>query len=211
MVFVIVHIPWPISMGLDPLILHVYTRLLPCFMFVLAFLVLGFATLDALRGFMVVWLHPMPMRPCLGVTTWDASPDAGLLRVCPSLSRSVRWYAYHVCLCYPLAFFASLHACLHGHAWVLLASESSMLQHNEVMDIPSKPTFVPCGHHLLCAFLLVFPFVCVFAFSHAMLAISLIFICFMPLSYALYAFSFHCLSTGFLSLPLHVHTWYEDA
>ena len=45
-----------------------------------------------------------------------------------------------------------------------------MLQHNEVMDIPSKPTFVPCGHHLLCAFLLVFPFVCVFAFSHAMLA-----------------------------------------
>ena len=30
-------------------------------------------------------------------------------------------------------------------------------------------------------------------------------------SYALCIFSFHCLSAGFLSLPLHVHTWSEDA
>ena len=28
-------------------------------------------------------------------------------------------------------------------------------------------------------------------------------------SYALFISSFHCLSTGFLSLPLHVHTWSE--
>ena len=32
-----------------------------------------------------------------------------------------------------------------------------------------------------------------------------------PLSYALCVFSFHCLSAGFLSLPLHVRTWSEDA
>ena len=42
-----------------------------------------------------------------------------------------------------------------------------------------------------------------------MLAMSIVFICFMPLYYAFCIFSFHCLSVGFLSLPLHVHTWSE--
>ena len=44
----------------------------------------------------------------------------------------------------------------------------------------------------------------------SMFAMSIMFICFMPLSYALYFFSFHCLSVGFLSLPLFVRTWSED-
>ena len=74
MVFVIICIPWPISKGLDHLYLHVYACLLLCLMLVLAFLVLGFAMFDALSGFVVVWLYSMPTRPCLGVTTWDASP-----------------------------------------------------------------------------------------------------------------------------------------
>ena len=60
--------------------LHVYACLLLCFMLVLASHVLGFATLDTLSGFMVVWLHLTPMRPCLDVTTWDASPCCRLLR-----------------------------------------------------------------------------------------------------------------------------------
>ena len=30
-------------------------------------------------------------------------------------------------------------------------------------------------------------------------------------SYAFCIFSFHCLSVGFLSLPLHIHTWSNDA
>ena len=60
--------------------LHVYACLLLCFMLVLASRVLGFATLDTLSGFMVVWLHLTPMRPCLDVTTWDASPWCRLLR-----------------------------------------------------------------------------------------------------------------------------------
>ena len=55
--------------GFGSPILHVYACLLLCFMLVLASLVLGFATLDTLSGFVVVWLHPIPMRPCLGVTT----------------------------------------------------------------------------------------------------------------------------------------------
>ena len=53
---------------------HVYACLLICFMLVLASLVLGFATLDALSGFIVMWLHPKPIRLCSDVTTWDASP-----------------------------------------------------------------------------------------------------------------------------------------
>ena len=38
-----------------------------------------------------------------------------------------------------------------------------MLQHNEAMDIRSKPTFVPRGHHLLFAFLLVCLLACLLA------------------------------------------------
>ena len=211
MVFVIIHTPKPTSKGLDHPYFHVYVCLLLWFMLMLASLVLGFATLDAFRWFVVVWLHPTPMRPHLGVTTWDASPDVGSLRACPSLSCSMQWYAYYTCLCHLLAFFASLHACLHVHVWVLLASVSSTLQHNEVMDIRTKPTFVPRGHRLSCALLIVCPFVYVLAFSHAMLAMSIMLICYMPLSYALCTFSFHCLSTSFLFLPLHVRIRSEDA
>ena len=44
--------------------------------------------------------------------------------------------------------------------------------------------------------------------SYAMLVMP---IYFMPLSYALCIFSFHCLYIGFLSWPLHVHIWNENA
>ena len=74
MVIVIIRTPWSISKGLDHPYLHVYACLLLCFMLVLASLVLGFAMLDAISEFMVVRLHPTPMRPCLDVTIWDASP-----------------------------------------------------------------------------------------------------------------------------------------
>ena len=143
--------------------LHVYACLLLHFMLMLASLVLGFAVFGALHGLYLVWLHPTPIRYCLGVTTWDASPDAGSLSACPSLFRFVWWYAYHACLCHPLAFVASLHACLHVHAWVLLAGVSSILQHNEAMDTQSKPTFVPYRHPLLFAILLVCLLSCLFA------------------------------------------------
>ena len=68
MVFVIIHTPWPISKGLDHLYLHVYACLLLCFMFVLAFLILGFVVLNTLRGLDLVWLHPTLVRPCSNVT-----------------------------------------------------------------------------------------------------------------------------------------------
>ena len=137
--------------------------------------------------------------------------------------RSTRCYAYHVCLHQPLAFNTSLHACLHIHAWILIASISSMLQHNEVMDIQSKPSFVPCGHHLLFAFLLVCSFACLLSCLFVYLGachVSCHMLC-LPYLSCLFALnplriiyaslSFHCLSTGFLSLPLHVHIWNKDA
>ena len=75
MVFVIVHVPRPISKGLDhPICMSMLVCLLLCFMPVLAFLVLGFAMLNALHVYMVVWLRPMLMRPCLDVTIRDALP-----------------------------------------------------------------------------------------------------------------------------------------
>ena len=55
---------------------------------------------------------------------------------------------------------------------------------------------------------------CLFAcFLVSLLTTPIMLICFMPLSYALCTFPLHCLSASFLSLPLplHVHTWSEDA
>ena len=165
-----------------------------------------------------MWLHPMPMRPCLDVTTWDASSDAGLLRAYPSLFRFVRCYAYHACLHHPLAFYAFLQAWLYVHAWVLLATVSFMLEHNEVMDIRSKLTFVPRGHHLfVCLFACLFSFlfayvtVCLLDFrfvylscglsrllSYAMLSMSIMLIYFMPFPRALCIFFFPLLVYWFL-------------
>ena len=143
--------------GFGSPIFHVCACLLLCFMLVLASLVLGFATFGALSGFMVVWLHSTPMRPYLDVAIWDASPWCRLLRAHLSPFPLHAIIAYHAFLCHLLALCASLHACLHVHAWVLLVSVSSILQHNEAMDNRSKPTFVPRGHHLLFAILLVYP------------------------------------------------------
>ena len=171
--------------------LHVYARLLRRFMLMLASLVLGFAMFGALRRLDLVWLHPTLIRPCLGVTIYEASLDARLHHAYPSFFRSTRCYAYHVCLCHLLAFYASLYACLHVHAWVLLASVSSMLQHNEVMDIRSKPTFVPCRYHLL----FVFSLVCLLAYLLAFL-----FLCLLCLSCLSSLCIFHMLFASFPSI-----------
>ena len=111
------------------------------------------------------------------------------------LFRSVRWYAYHTCLCHSLAFYASLHTCLHVLAWVLLDSVSSMLQHDEAMDIWSKPTFVPHRQHpWLFAILLCFPFC-----SYPGFSVCHVFhvCCFMPFCCALCIFPFNGLSASF--------------
>ena len=70
------HCPYTLAYikGFGSPTLHVYACLLLCFMLVLASLILDFAMLDALSGFVVAWLHLTPLRPCLDVTIWDASP-----------------------------------------------------------------------------------------------------------------------------------------
>ena len=156
--------------------LHVCACLLLCFMLVLSFLVLGFATFDAFNGFVVVWLHLTPMRPCSDVTICGCIAVMPVASCIPLPFRSVWWYACQACLCHSLAFYAFLHACLHNHAWVLLASVLSLLQHNEAMDIRSKPTFVPCRYHLLFVYLRIAFLTCLFAISLACLPTSL-FLC----------------------------------
>ena len=97
--------------------MHVYACLFLCFMLALASLVLGFATLDTLTRFVVVWLRPMPMRPCLDVTIWEmpvascipfpfsASCDDMLtMLVCVT-----RWLSMHL---YILAYMSMHESCL---------------------------------------------------------------------------------------------------
>ena len=187
---------------------HVYACLLLRFMLVLVSLVLGFSMLDAFRGLDLVWLHPTPMRPCLDVTIWEASLDTGLLCTYPSLSascdamltifiRATRWLSMHL---YTLA-----HMSMH---------ESSLLVCHPYFNTMKLWTFVPNLHLSLadttfCLLSCLFAFFAFFLVS--LLAISIMLIYFMPLSYALCIFSFHCLFTGLVSLPLHVHIWSEDA
>ena len=117
------HCPYTLAhiKGFGSPYLNVYACLLLCFMLVLASLVLGFATLDAFSGFMVMWLHPTPMRPCLDVTTWDASPWCRLLRAYLSpfsascddmltmLVCATRWLSMHL---YTLAYMFMHESCL---------------------------------------------------------------------------------------------------
>lgn len=82
----------------------------------------------------------------------------------------------------------------------------------------------PHGHHLLFAFFLVCLLPCLFAFQfaclscflscllpRAMLAQLVCFFALCPLRIIYVSLSFHCLSPGFLSLPLQVHTLSKDA
>ena len=80
--YVLCHCPHTLAhiKGFGSPYLHVYACLPLRFMPVLASLVLSLAMLDALSRFVVVWLHLTPMRPCLDVTIWDASPWYQLLR-----------------------------------------------------------------------------------------------------------------------------------
>ena len=67
---------------------------------------------------------------------------------------------------------------------------------------PTNTTFC------LLSYLFAFLFVCLFSGSFACHAYHAYLL--YAFSYALCNFSFHSLSVGFLSLPLHVHTWRED-
>ena len=71
-------------------------------------------------GLDLVWLHLMPMRPCLDVTIWEASLDVGLLCTYPSLSAlcnaMLTMFAYATCWLsmhlYTLAHMSMYESCL---------------------------------------------------------------------------------------------------
>ena len=88
----------------------------------------------------------MPVASCTLFPISTPCDDMLAMLVC-----ATRWISMHL---YTLAHIS----------WVLPASVSSMLQHNKVMDIQSKPTFVPHRNHHLFAFLLVCLFACLLAF-----------------------------------------------
>ena len=192
-------------------ILHVYACLLLCFMLVLASLVLGLTTFNALSGFMVVRLHPMPTRPCLGVTTWDASLDAGSLRAYSS------FFPLHAMLCLPCLFvppvgflcmFTRLLTCLcMSLACYCVIRASIQWHYGHSIQTYICPSWTPP----FIFFSYLFTFSLVHLLSCSLLAMFIMLICFMSPLYALCIFSFHCLSAGFLSLPLHVHTRSKDA
>ena len=97
------------------------------------------------------------MRPHSDLTAWDASPNVKSLYKYPFL------FLLSAMLCLPCLFVSQVDflciftrlltcPCMSLVCWYVL----STLQHNEVMDIQSKLTFVPRRHNLLC----VFSFVC---------------------------------------------------
>ena len=136
-------------------------------------------------------------------------------------SASCDDFAYHACLFHLFAFYASLHACLHVHAWALLAVRCPYFNTMKLWtpDPNLHLSLVDAPFCLLTCFFAFF-FVCLLSYLFAFLLICLhpcFYAChvyhaylLMPLSYTLCTFSFHCLSASFLSLPLHVHTWSED-
>ena len=98
------------------------------------------------------------------------------------------------------ATFASLHACLHVHAWVCV---SSILQSNGTMDTRSKPTFVLLGHPLWFDNMPVCPFICLACFfSPIWLSLLVCSLHVLPISFA---FFFTCMLACFFYLCMYMY------
>ena len=130
---------------------------------------------------MHLWLLGHSMRALLFPTSCD---DMLTMLVC-----ATRWLSLHL---YSLAYMSMHEFCLlvcHPCFNTMKLWTFDPNLHLSLMDT----TFCLLSH-LFASFLV------------SLLTMSIMLICFMPLSYTLCIFSFHCLSASFLSLPLHVHT-----
>ena len=185
--------------------LHVYACLLLCFMHVLAFLVLGFATLDALCGVcgcMVTFDAHEALFGCkhlgcitmmlvaLGIPFPLSAPCDDMLATCLFMT--------------PVGFL-----CIFTH---LITCPCMSLVCHPCFNTMKLWTFDPNLHLSLadttcCLLSYLFAFLLVLAFLLLCLPClsCLSTLCLIHMLYA--SLSFHCLSVGFLSLPLHVHTW----
>ena len=176
----------------------------------LASLVLGFAMFGALSGFMVVWLHSMPMRPCLDVAIRDASPWCRLLRAHLSLFRSMRrlltilfcathWLYVHL---YMLVYMFMHESCLlvcrpcFNTMRLWISDPNLHLSITDTTICLLSSLFTLC---LLFAVLLVCPFACMFArILYAMLVIAILLVHFAPFCYYLCISPFPLLIYWFL-------------
>ena len=127
--------------------------------------------------------------------------DVLTMLVCPT-----RWLSVHL---YTLAYMSIHESCLLVFCPCFNTMKLWTFDPNLHFSI-TDTTF--CLLSCLFSFSFVCWLSCLFAcFLVSLLAMSIMLICFMPFSHALCIFSFYCLSVGFLSLPLHVHTRSEDA
>ena len=138
--------------------------------------------------------------------------DAGCFVHTFPLFRFMRWYAYHACLCHLLALYASLHACLHVHAWVLLASVSLACQ--RVVHASTQWSY---GHPIqtyICpprtppsvCFLACLPFCLYACFLAPLLAMPIMLTRFMPFHMLFASFpSIACLLVSCLYLCMYTH------
>ena len=200
MVFVIVHTPRPTSKGLDHPICM--SMLYAC------------ASLSCSRLF-----HAQrPLRAWSCLVTFDAHKALfgcdylGGISGCRVASCVPFPFPQHTMLCLPCLFVPPVGFSMHLYTLAYMFMHKSCLlvccsYFNTMKLWTSKPNL-----HLSLADTTFRLLSCLFAcFLVSLLAMPIMLICFMPFSYALCTFSLHCFSVGFLSLPLHVHTWSEDA
>ena len=131
------------------------------------------------------------MSGCSVCTLPFSAPRADMLAM---LVCATRWLSMHL---YTLAYVSMHESCLlvcHPCFNTMKLWTSNPNLHLSLAD-----TNLVC---LLSYFVSFFARILV-----SMFAVSIMFIYFFPFYYALCIFSFHGLSSGFLSLPLHVHTW----
>ena len=135
------------------------------------------------------------MSGCSVCTLPFSAPRADMLAM---LVCATRWLSMHL---YTLAYVSMHESCL----LVCHPCFNTMKLWTSNPNLHSSLT----NTNLVC---LLSYFVSFFArILVSMFTVSIMFICFFPFYYALCIFSFHGLSVAFMSLPLHVRTWSEDA
>ena len=160
----------------------------------------------ALRGLVLAWLHLLVLGFVWMNHLWDAPPWCWCAwytlfsTLCDVDMLALLALRHSFCF---LCFIASLHACLHFHAWVCVLS---ILQSNGTMDTsiqtyicpPRTPPFV--WYYVCLPLYVLHMFVCPYLTSFPSLSLA--------------CFSFHlflCLFPSLFTYLLHVHAWSKDA
>ena len=142
----------------------------------------------------------MPIASCIPFPFSIPCNDMLTMLIC-----ATRWLSMHL---YMLAYMSMHESCLlvchpcFNIIKLCIFDPNLYLSHMDTTFCFLACLFA-CFHICSCVFLALSPATCYAC--HVYHAYSL-----NAFSYTLCILSFHCLSTSFLSLPLHVHTWSED-